>query len=97
MGALFKTPKIPKPQPTVTPQDASLAAMDEAARLRKRVGRDGNRYFFGKRRNGNSVLGSAAGLTGSSGGSGGGSGGNGSPGGSGGGSGGGSRPSLPSI
>lgn len=69
MGALFKAPKVPKPQPTVTPQDASLAAMDEAARLRKRVGRDGNRYFFGKRRNGNSVLGSAAGSTGSSGGS----------------------------
>ena len=99
MSGLFKAPKIPKPQPVATQQDAALSAMDEAQRLRKRHGRSFNMLFGGKRRGGQ--LGSAAGLLGSGGGgdmgSPGGGGGGGSGGGGIGGGGGDGRPQSPSF
>lgn len=96
MSGLFKTPKVPKPQPTVTPQDAALSSMDEAFRLRRRRGRLSNMLFA--RRKGSLGAGSVAGLLGSSpGGSGGGSGTPGGGAGGGGGDSGGGRPSNPSF
>lgn len=87
MAALFKTPKAPKPQPAVTPQDAFLSAQDEAQRIRKRVGRAGNMLSFLGRRPGTqagvsttggaSALLGGSGVTGSSSGSGGAGGGSG--------------------
>jgi hypothetical protein len=65
MSGLFSTPRIPKAQPTVTPQDAAITSMDEALRLRKRKGRQFNMLFGGRRRG---QLGSAAGMLGTSGG-----------------------------
>lgn len=64
MSGLFSKPKIPKPQPTVTPQDAALTSMDEAFRLRKRRGRLSNMLFA--RRKGFLGTGTAAGILGSS-------------------------------
>jgi len=96
MSGLFSKPKIPKPQPTVTPQDAALSSMDEAFRLRKRRGRLSNMLFA--RRKGSLGAGSVAGLLGSTPGGGGGTGG--APGGGGGGGDGGSgggRPVSPSF
>jgi len=96
MGGLFKAPKVPKPQPTVTPQDAALSSMDEAFRLRRRRGRLSNMLFA--RRKGSLGAGSVAGQLGSSpGGSGGGSGTPGGGAGGGGGDSGGGRPSNPSF
>lgn len=100
MGGLFKTPKIPKPQPTVTPQDAAITSMDEALRLRRRKGRLANMLFG--RRKGTLGAGTAAGILGTSPGGVGGSpggGGGGSDGGvgGGGGGGGGGRPVSPSY
>lgn len=96
MSGLFSKPKIPKPQPTVTPQDAALTSMDEALRLRKRRGRLSNMLFA--RRKGSLGAGTAAGILGTSPGGGG----SGSPGGGGGGGdgiggGGGGRPVNPSF
>lgn len=97
MSGLFSKPRIPKPQPTVTPQDAAITSMDEALRLRKRRGRLSNMFMFGRRR-GQLGTGTAAGILGTSPGGGGGS-----PGGSGGGGGGagggdgGGRPVSPSF
>lgn len=99
MAALFKTPKVPAPQPAVTPQDAFLSAQDEALRVRKRTGRAGNMLsFLGRRRGsqgGATTTGGASALLGGgssyagSGGAGGGS-----SGGGGGGGGGGSNANL---
>lgn len=99
MSGLFSKPKIPKPQPTVTPQDAALSSMDEAFRLRKRRGRLSNMLFA--RRKGSLGAGTAAGVLGSTpggvGGSPGGGGGGGGDGVGGGGGGGGGRPASPSL
>ena len=64
MSGLFSKPRIPKPQPTVTPQDAAITSMDEALRLRKRKGRLSNMLFG--RRKGQLGTGTAAGILGSS-------------------------------
>ena len=66
MSGLFSKPRIPKPQPTVTPQDAAITSMDEAQRLRRRKGRAWNMLFSGRRRG--NTTGTAAGLLGTSGG-----------------------------
>ena len=99
MSGLFKTPKIPKPQPTVTPQDAAITSMEEALRLRRRRGRLSTMLFG--RRKGSLGSGTAAGILGTSPGGVGGApgGGGGSDGGvgGGGGGGGGGRPVNPSY
>ena len=82
MAGIFSTPKIPKAQPTVTPQDAAITSMDEALRLRKRKGRQFNMMFGGRRR-GQLGMGTAGGILGSSPGGGGGSDGGGGSGGGG--------------
>lgn len=98
MSGLFSKPRIPKPQPTVTPQDAAITSMDEALRLRKRRGRLSNMFMFGRRR-GQLGTGTAAGILGSTpGGSNPGTGGGGGGGGGGvGGGDGGGRPVNPSF